>query len=278
MRYSTITILLVCVLCISSCKNSVKENKEVVSYHENGKIKKRAFSSDSINIVLEFNQMGILIDSINYNLNNKIQGIRKHLHADSIDYYSFVNYENGNKEGDVYGLYSNGKTKFKGTHSNDKKSGEWCYYDIQGNRATYEFFSNSGSRRYLRKYIDGRYDYTDGEGIIYWSYNSDTINKGEEFRMKLGFATPPDCVIKLFVAEELTEEKLPKDDEFYEYDPEGNELIYTKQFEKSGVFEKGFAWLLVDTITGVEERDFDILKVVVLDTQKSSQENNKVSD
>ncbi|MEQ8908154.1 MAG: hypothetical protein RIC95_03100 [Vicingaceae bacterium] len=268
MRKENVLILSVLIhLLFNSCikQNESDANNEKVSFFKNGNLKKKAFRKDSLYIVVQYDSSGCLIDSTSFDVNQNMTGIRKHLHKDSnTPYYSYVAYKNNIKEGDAWGVHLNGVKKFDGMYENNNKVRSWNYFGRNGKRLTYEFFSLSGKRTYLRKYKNGVLQSVQGNGIGYWAYDNDTINQGSKMAVRVGYANPPNCNVRVFVAEELDKNKEPKGD-LTEYLVEENqdEFTYVRRLISKGLHEKGFGWIALDTINKNEETDYDVLDLMV---------------
>lgn len=232
-----------------------KENLKIISY------------LDSSFVIMKYNQEGVMIDSIPYNQDSLVHGIRKELHIeDSFNYYTYMTYLNGQAEGPVFGYFLDGDLYYSGTYHNGYRKGECFFYYESGSLSSYKYYDFKGGLAYFRMYDkDGSLSQSKGEGIGYIEFDTNEVKVNDIFSCKVNVATPPNCFIKGFVADEVDFNGEPIKDKFYEYNVQNGAFIYSTTFLKSGVYEKGFGWLLKDSISGLEETDFKILKIIVID-------------
>lgn len=248
--------------CIDNQSDSSKKLEKTEKY-SNGGIKFELWNFDTVKVAIKYNREGMVLDSIPFNKDTLIHGKRKVLDVkDSI--YSYINYVNGMGQGNVIAYYVNGKLAGKGQNKNNKRVGEWIYYYKNKNIMYYKYYNYNGKLLLNATYnIDGEIDKIEGKGIGHIELNKDTVKVGSPFVCKVYVAKPPKCKVQVFVAEEIIDEKNPVLDEFYEYELDGNSYIYSKVFDKPGIYQKRFAWLLTDvndsTIT-----DFKLLDIIVV--------------
>lgn len=252
---------IICSLILFGCTELTIPKDTYTEYYPNKEVKLKKSCLNDTCEVLYFTEEGNLYDSLT-TYKDLIIGVRKTWEYDE-KYFTLIQYENGLRNGFVSSYYFNGKVRLNGQCENNNQIGEWIYYHNNESISSYEYFDYHGEKSYIRLYdLEGNLINSKGEGISYLSFLSDTLKVGEEFICRVYIATPPNVYVKVFVAEELNSNDEPTD-EFYEYEIVDGGFIYKTKFESKGIYKKGFAWLLNDSISGKEEKDFKVLNLYV---------------
>src|SRR5690606_36953243 len=132
MRYKLFFLNLIIVSILSGCEDNQVDNVkklEKVEKYEDGRTKSELWNFDTIKVYIEYNEEGMLIDSIPYNQDALIHGTRKAYQNDEgNEVYSYINYVNNVGQGKITAYYVSGELHGKGQINEDKRIKDWFYY------------------------------------------------------------------------------------------------------------------------------------------------------
>lgn len=238
---------------LSSCGGDNGESKREITnkeFYPNGILMYEEIvlnDSNNTRIVKRYYEDGALKDSVPY-LGDNIYGIRKFFDRKENLVY-FVEYKDGQKNGQDLAYYSSGSLSYKGQRFEDKQVGEWMFYHPNGKLLTYECFAFTGDRMYIRKYdTTGTLISSNGVGLIDMKVKWDSVEVNQPFDARIFLANPPDCKGHLEMVKEI--DGLPVDI----YKINNNEYAINPSFSAPGIYRINSTWLIEDMKTGKSEK------------------------
>lgn len=251
--------------CSNNQSNKPKSLEKVEKY-ANGRTKVELWNFDTVRVLMKYNKEGMLIDSIPYNQDTLVHGVRKKFYNDErTKNYAYINYVNDVGQGKTTAYYLSGELYVKGNYYDGQKIKDWFFYYKSGELLSYKYYDYYGKLVFNRMYDNkGKITRDEGKGIGYFEFKSDTVKIGEKFTCRVNVATPPNGKVKVFVSEKVTKQNDPILNEFYEYTLENGTYTYSSVFNKKGIYKKGFGWSFTDSISNKTITDFKVMEIVVI--------------